>query len=78
MPHVSHIIALADIWLKATGLRETTLSNRLFGESKKLALLRGGADLTTGRYRLAVRWFAEHWPDGVEWPDIVPEPSRAA
>lgn len=78
MPHVSHIIALADIWLLATGLRETTLSNRLFGESKKLALLRGGTDLTTARYRLALRWFAENWPDGVAWPDIVPEPSCAA
>ncbi len=78
MPHVSHIIALADAWLVATGLRETTLSNRLFGESKKLSLLRSGSDLTTGRYRMAVRWFAENWPENTDWPDFIPMPEQAA
>lgn len=78
MPHVSHIIALSDAWLAATGLRETTLSNRLFGESKKLALLRAGFDLTTSRYRMALQWFADNWPDDADWPDMVPMPQHAA
>lgn len=78
MPDTSHILILADEWLRATGLRETILSNRLFEESKKLALLRAGGDLTLARYRLAVQWFSSNWPEGAAWPDTVVRPVEVA
>lgn len=78
MPNTSHILILADEWLRATGLRETILSYRLFEESKKLTLLRAGGDLTLARYRLAVLWFSENWPVDATWPQGVARPMEAA
>lgn len=78
MPDTSHILLLADEWLRATGLRETILSHRLFEESKKLTLLRAGGDLTLARYRVAVLWFSENWPENATWPRDVARPAVAA
>lgn len=74
LPNTQHILSLADEFLRVQGIRETALSSRLFGESKKLALLRSGTDLTLSRYRLAVHWFDEHWPTEAQWPTSIPRP----
>ena len=78
LPNASHILELADEYLRVEAIRETALSNRLFGESKKLALLRAGTDLTLSRYRLAVEWFSVNWPDGAEWPNGIARPVAEA
>lgn len=77
MPDTLHILLLADEWLRATGLAETTLSNRIFGESKKISLIRGGGGLTVERYRHSVLWFSSTWPEGAEWPDAIARPAEA-
>lgn len=68
LPNTQHILMLADEFIRAGNVRETALSSRLFGESKKLALLRSGTDVTLARYRAAILWFSENWPDGADWP----------
>lgn len=73
-----HLIALADVYQAAKPMPDTTLSHRVFKDSKKLAAMRAGGDITTGRYEEALRYFADNWPDGVDWPTDVPHPARAA
>lgn len=78
LPDTQQILRLADEYLRVVNIRETALSSRLFGESKKLALLRGGADLTVTRYRQVVNWFSENWPSDAVWPDAIARPEREA
>ena len=68
------LLTLADLFTGATGVRDVTLSHRLFGDSKKLAALRDGADITVGRFNSAVRWFSTNWPEDLAWPHSVPRP----
>ena len=49
-------------------LRESALSHRIFQDTKVIANLRGSADITLGRYEMALRWLASHWPDGHDLP----------
>lgn len=63
------LVDLADQFCIASGgMRETTLSHRMFGDSKKLSALRGASDITVGRFNAAMCWMAENWPEGHERP----------
>jgi hypothetical protein len=66
------LVAVADLFRTASGgMRETTLSHRMFGDSKKLSALRESADITVGRFNAAMCWMAAHWPEGHAVPDAL-------
>lgn len=72
MMSTTALTELADQFrIAAGGLPETTLSYRIFGDSKKLAALRGSADITVGRFNAAMCWMAENWPEGHEVPPAL-------
>jgi hypothetical protein len=63
MMSIENLLQRADAYKAATGLdADSTVSHRVFGDSKKLSALRAGADITVGRYRAAMVWFDENWP----------------
>jgi hypothetical protein len=74
-----HLLQLIDAYTKATNVEDKTLSFRVFGDSKKISALRGGADITVGRFNAAYRWFSDNWPGEAPWPHGVerPEPVEA-
>lgn len=80
MTEISHLLSVADAFKKATGLEDVTLSHRLFSDSKKLAALRNGADITVGRFNASMVWLSANWPDDAVWPEGVVRPAaeRAA
>lgn len=64
-PTKDALLDLADAYKAAAGIeRDTTLSYRMFGDSKKLRLLREGGDITLTRYHAAIEWLLETWPEG--------------
>ncbi|MFN3575519.1 MAG: hypothetical protein ACK4TJ_00820 [Tabrizicola sp.] len=66
------LIAVADRFRLLTGIEEeTTLSHRLFGDTKKLRQLRQGAGITLERFNAAMQWLATRWPDGHDFPDAL-------
>lgn len=65
------ILDVADSFIALTGARESGVSWQAFGESRKLSLLRGSADLTLARFNAAMRWFAANWPEGSERPAVL-------
>lgn len=71
------ILALAEPFAVATNVPLTTVSSRVFDDSKKLAAIDAGADLTLTRFARAVEWFAANWPDNAVWPVGVERPSPA-
>lgn len=74
MLEISHLLQVVDAYRAATGLPDTTVSNRIFADTKKIANLRNGADLYTARFNHAMRWFAANWPERAAWPTGVLRP----
>ncbi|WP_011580533.1 MULTISPECIES: hypothetical protein [Chelativorans] len=75
MNDVSHLISIADEFMRATSTKEVTVSFWVFNDSKKLAALRRGADITVGRYNAALQWFSDQWPENAVWPSGVARPA---
>lgn len=77
MMSIANLLMIADAYKSAAGIQnDTTVSNRVFGDSKKLgALRRGSADITVSRFNAALAWFAAHWPDGSVRPSELPTPT---
>ena len=72
IPSSQTLLAVADAFLEAEDApSETTVSYRIFGDTKKIAQMRGGADLTLTRFNLAMRWFAQNWPSGLDLPSSL-------
>lgn len=72
MLQVAHLISIADAYKVAAGVEsDTTVSNRVFGDTKKLSALRRGADITVGRFNSAFDWFRSNWPAGAAMPAIL-------
>lgn len=68
---ISDLLDVADRYRDATGTPETTVSHRVFGDTKRLAALRAGREITVGRFNAAMHWFARNWPDGRDRPDVL-------
>lgn len=78
MLNIHYLLQLADAYKIAAQIEnDSTVSHRVFGDTKKLSALRGGADITVGRFNAAVVWFRENWPEGKERPaEIAPPPNH--
>ena len=63
MIDIDTLISRADDYKRLLNIPEdTTVSYRVFGDSKKLSALRCGADITVRRFNAAMRWFDYNWP----------------
>jgi hypothetical protein len=68
-PSIPRLIEIADAFRRtADGMPESTLSYRIFGDTKRLGALRDGREITVGRYNHALDWFDAHWPADVDRP----------
>lgn len=74
MNAIAQLLRLADEYGRATGLDVTTVSWRLFGDSKKLTAIIGGADIQVRRLERVVSWLSANWPDSAEWPGDIARP----
>lgn len=70
------LFQLFDAYCRQEGIPETTLSSRIYGESKKIALLRerGERNLSVERYNDTLKYLSSHWPDEAEWPSSIARP----
>ncbi len=78
MSAIDHLIRLSADYAQATGVETTTVSWRLFGDSKKLGAIIEGADIQVRRLERAIQWLSDQWPPGTEWPaGVVRPPARS-
>lgn len=77
MLNIEHLLEVADEYGRAAKVEEKTISSRVFNDGKKLAAIRGGSDITVGRYNAALEWFSANWPVDAAWPHDVPRPAIA-
>ncbi|WP_076625334.1 hypothetical protein [Salipiger sp. D13] len=73
MQTIETLLAIADAYKRAAGVdHDSTVSHRVFGDSKKLGALRSGADITLRRFNEAMCWFEANWPAECELPLPAP------
>lgn len=73
MASIAQLISIADAYKALTGIKDdSTVSHRVFRDSKKLGALRqGDADITVRRFNASLFWFRDNWPDGFGLPSIL-------
>jgi hypothetical protein len=77
MSGIDQLLVVANAYANAERISLSTVSSRVFDDSKKLpALARGIADIQVKRLESAMQWFADHWPQGARWPKGVRRPAR--
>ena len=72
-----HLLAVIDAYIEATGVPDTTISFRVFHDSKKIRVMRAGASITSARLVSSIQWLSDHWPSDAVWPPTVERPSPA-
>ncbi len=79
MVSIEQLLSVVDAYKTATGVTlDTTVSYRVFGDSKKLGSMRSGADITTRRFNAALEWFSNNWPENSPRPVGLPSPDEDA
>lgn len=73
-----HLVTLATLYAGAKRLEIVTVARHAAGDWRFFDRLDDGKTFTARKYDDVVRWFAEHWPADVEWPQGVPAPVQAA
>ena len=72
-------LELIDQFKQASSIEsDGALSARMFNDGKKIAVLRGGGDITLGRLIAGVQWLSENWPKGHKMPDQLADAEGAS
>ncbi len=72
MYQISDLIIVADAYKRAAEVdADQTVSYRVFSDSKKLAALRDGGEITTRRFNAALNWFDANWPKACTRPAVL-------
>lgn len=75
MSATDSLIRLARLYGDAQGIETKTVSWRLFNDSKKLAAIQAGADLSVRRLDHAMNYLSANWPATVQWPADITRPA---
>ena len=72
------LISVSDLFAQARGIGRQRLSTIVLNRGSTLdRIADGDSDLTTGTFEMAMLFFSQNWPEGVDWPADVPRPVRA-
>ena len=74
MSGIDHLLAVARAYGEAEGIPLTTVSWRVFEDTKKMGRLVTGSDIQSRRLEKAMAWFSENWPKDANWPATTPRP----
>lgn len=77
MSGIDQLLAVARVYASVEGIDLSTVSWRVFGDTKKLKAMEQGADIQVRRYEGAMTWFSAHWPKNARWPKGIARPSSA-
>jgi hypothetical protein len=72
------ILALLDALCAHLGKSHWAISMRIFGKGDFFHKLQTGSDCQTRTAGRVLQWFADNWPEDLDWPKGVhrPEPTR--
>lgn len=73
-----HLLRLVEAFAEASAIGVTTAWRRAINDPAFHDRLQSDKTITLRTYDRATAWFAENWPDHVDWPVDVPRPKVAA
>jgi hypothetical protein len=75
---ISDLLFLTEALAAHRNWSMNTVSLRAAGKGTYLAdLLAGKVGITLARRDRILQWFADHWPEDLEWPRDIPRPSKS-
>lgn len=75
-PYLSDLKIVAEAYAAAAGVELSTVSYRVFSDTKRLRrVFDGQADLKSGSIWAAMIWFSKNWPEGSVWPLGISRPN---
>ena len=72
-----HLTTLGAAYGKARRLELATIGRLCASDGRFFSRIDDGKTFTIKKYDEVVRWFAENWPDGTDWPEGVVRPVPA-
>lgn len=76
---IGRLQTVSDAFCAQCQLRREQVSYRIFSDQRRLGLVFAGeSGLTVANYERAMRWFSDHWPDGLDWPVDAERPESSA
>lgn len=75
---IAALLKVACVYRTVAGLSRSTISWRMFGDTKKLAALGAGADIRFSRFKRALQWLSDTWPKAAIWPTEIDRPAPSA
>ena len=76
MTHREILLTLFECYCRRVKLSQSRVSSLIFNHGGRIARIRAGRDFTVGSYERALRWFSDHWPEGIPWPAGIERPSQ--
>lgn len=77
MNHREVLLTLFECYCRKVKLSQSRVSSLVFNHGGRIARIRAGRDFTVGSYERALRWFSDHWPEGLHWPAGIERPPRS-
>lgn len=77
MNHREVLLTLFECYCRKVNLSQSRVSSLVFNHGGRIARIRAGRDFTVGSYERALRWFSDHWPEGLHWPVGIERPPRS-
>jgi hypothetical protein len=74
MDYRSQLLTLASTFAAARGLSEARVATLVQNSGSFFDRIRNGATCTVDVYLRVQQWFADQWPEGIEWPAGVDRP----
>lgn len=72
---VANFIKVLEAFCAATGLREATVSTKVFNDGGRIDMIRAGGDIGANKLDKAMTWLATNWPADAVWPEDVERPA---
>jgi hypothetical protein len=72
------ILRLADLMARHLNRSVMTIARRSGLHTRLYLRLRDGAGCNTSTFNAALQWFADNWPDDLEWPEKIDRPAKTA
>lgn len=72
-----HLVKLGEAYAAHVGLTLSTVSTYAANDGKWLEGLKGGNSCTLRKAAAVIRWFADHWPADLAWPEAIPRPPKS-
>ncbi len=77
MSQPDQILTLARAYSKARNISMARTSSLVRSYGGFLKRLEEGGDCRTRTYNHCLKWFSDHWPEGLDWPSDIPRPAPA-